>query len=305
MKFENIKKGVVEIIQLISNNQVMFSVSPEHGARLVDLYLKSNAKFHSVTWPVSPEDCKTGAWSKNEILFPFPNRIEDGKYEFGGKSYQLPTNETTLNNAIHGMVAKAPFQVVNQEVFGNVASLTLRHTYDGSKEYYPFPFTLDATFTYDITGAFKLTLKAENTGAQTLPFGLGWHPYFKIGKDGLTNVIMSIPPTDHLILGERNLPTGEELDFKDTTLKMSDWQLDDCFRLKKEGLECRLESSVINLKMTGSPEYRYLQIFTPKDLGTVAIEPMTSGVNVFNNKEGLRLLKPQETFEVFFAVTVN
>lgn len=305
MKFENIDIDGVEIVQLIHNDQILFGVAPAYGARLTELSLKHNHNFHSVLWPVSTDDCKKGAWSKNEILFPFPNRIEDGKYRFEGQSYQLPTNETAFNNAIHGLVAQAPFAVVGQEIMGNTASLTLRHTYDGSKDYYPFAFNLDATFVYDMTGAFKIVLNAENTGTQTLPFGLGWHPYFKMGDKGLENFVLTIPKTDHLILGERNLPTGEEMPFDHTTLKVADWQLDDCFRLQNEGLLCRLESDVINLKLTGSSAYKYLQIFTPKDLGTIAIEPMTSGVNVFNNKEGLRLLKPNEHFELYFAITVD
>lgn len=306
LKFQNIEVEGVRIIRLTNDeNQILFSVSPEYGARLVDLYFKNKGSYHSVTWPVSAEDCKTGAWSKNEILFPFPNRIDGGLYSFEGKSYQLPINEQGNNNAIHGMVAKSPFNVHHQEVIGNVASITLRHVYDGSKAYYPFAFVLDATFVYDINGAFKLILSAKNTGTKTLPFGLGWHPYFKIGDNGLNTLILKIPEIEHLILGERNLPTGEAKVFNHTSLKLSDWALDDCFRLKSAGMSCELASDLINLKMEGSDEYQYLQIFTPDGLGTVAVEPMTSGVNVFNNREGLRLLKPSESLEVFFTIAVG
>ena len=134
MKFKNISLDKVEIIQLINDEgQVLFSLSPEYGSRLIELYLKQKGTFHSVTWPVTTEDCKTGAWSKNEILFPFPNRIDSGQYEFDGKSYQLPINEVPFNNAIHGMVARAPFVVHHQEIIGNIASITLRHEYDGSQ----------------------------------------------------------------------------------------------------------------------------------------------------------------------------
>jgi aldose 1-epimerase len=302
MEFQTINIEGVEIIQLTNNDQVLFSVAPMCGARLVELQLEKNNTFFPVTWEVSAEDCKTGAWCKNEILFPFPNRIEDGQFTYEGKKYQLPVNEAPLNNAIHGMVARAPFIEIARVIGESSASLTLRHTYDGSKAYYPFAFNLDAIFSYDLIEGFKLILKVENTSSETLPFGLGWHPYFKLGKQGLEELQFDVPALDHLILGERNLPTGQEAPFEHTSLALNDWNLDDCFRLQKEGMACSLNSKTINLKMEGSAEYKYLQVFTPKDLGVVAIEPMTSGVNVFNNKEGLRLLKAGEQFEVFFKI---
>ena len=39
------------------------------------------------------------------VLFPFPNRIRDGKYSFGGKSYSIPVG--TKGHAIHGFAIAA------------------------------------------------------------------------------------------------------------------------------------------------------------------------------------------------------
>ena len=38
------------------------------------------------------------------VLFPFPNRLENGRYKFNGKKYQLPINEIDRNNQLHGFV---------------------------------------------------------------------------------------------------------------------------------------------------------------------------------------------------------
>lgn len=292
----------VELIQLTSDNQVLFSVAPAHGARLTELVFKAGMEYHSVLWETTPNDCITGAWSKNEILFPFPNRIEDGKYEYEGISYQLPINEVENNNALHGMVANAKFDVVEQNASDSEGHITLRHKYDGSKKYYPFPFMLEVTYKYDFKG-FDVLFVVKNTGKSTLPFGLGWHPYFKLGKDGLMGVKLTIPETDHLLLGKRNLPTGEIQNFNYSELELSDWNLDDCFRLKQSEVSYELWNEYIKLFMSGSEEFRYLQLFTPEGCGTVAIEPMTSGVNVFNNKEGLRYLKASDSFQVSFKIS--
>ncbi|WP_258104589.1 aldose 1-epimerase [Marinoscillum sp. MHG1-6] len=301
MHFEKVILEDVEHLILKHDNIDLMALAPAHGARLTQLAFLADNKPVNVLWEVSPEDCKTGAWSKNEILFPWPNRIEDGKYEYRGKTYQLPINEKANNNALHGMITQASFEIVESEKTKEFALVKLKYSYDGNNTYYPFAFDFWVTYSYGFKEGFQIQFDVTNTGNETLPFGLGWHPYLKL-SDTLENVTLDIPQTDHLVLGERNLPTGKESPFTHTSLEMSEWPLDDCFRLKQEGMFCTLKYGDLELKMSGSPEYRYLQLFTPEGFGTVAIEPMTSGVNVYNNKEGIRYLDANESFQVFFKI---
>src|SRR5262245_30565633 len=46
------------------------------------------------------------------ILFPFPNRIRAGRFSWKGRDYQLPLNDPTARNAIHGFVCQRPWRVV-------------------------------------------------------------------------------------------------------------------------------------------------------------------------------------------------
>ena len=41
---------------------------------------------------------------RGQVLIPWPNRLQDGSYEFDGQSHQLPLNEPEHRNAIHGLV---------------------------------------------------------------------------------------------------------------------------------------------------------------------------------------------------------
>ena len=41
---------------------------------------------------------------RGQVLAPWPNRIQDGSYEFDGKPMQLPLTEPEHGNAIHGLV---------------------------------------------------------------------------------------------------------------------------------------------------------------------------------------------------------
>ena len=38
---------------------------------------------------------------RGQALIPWPNRLQDGSYEFGGRHHQLPLNEPEHRNAIH------------------------------------------------------------------------------------------------------------------------------------------------------------------------------------------------------------
>ena len=41
---------------------------------------------------------------RGQVLLPWPNRIEDGSYEFDGRRHQLPINDVDEQDAIHGLV---------------------------------------------------------------------------------------------------------------------------------------------------------------------------------------------------------
>src|SRR5262245_41292924 len=50
------------------------------------------------------------------ILFPFPNRIRNGRFTFEGREFRLPLNDSTKAHAIHGFTPRNPWRVVGSEV---------------------------------------------------------------------------------------------------------------------------------------------------------------------------------------------
>lgn len=45
------------------------------------------------------------------VLFPWPNRVRDGRWSQRGIEYHLPINEPELGNAAHGLVQDVTFRV--------------------------------------------------------------------------------------------------------------------------------------------------------------------------------------------------
>jgi aldose 1-epimerase len=52
---------------------------------------------------------------RGQVLIPWPNRLQDGSYEFDGRHYQLPLNEPERRNAIHGLVRWTAWTVVERQ----------------------------------------------------------------------------------------------------------------------------------------------------------------------------------------------
>ena len=52
---------------------------------------------------------------RGQALIPWPNRLEDGSYEFNGRRYQPPLNEPEHRNAIHGLVRWSTWTVTERE----------------------------------------------------------------------------------------------------------------------------------------------------------------------------------------------
>jgi aldose 1-epimerase len=52
---------------------------------------------------------------RGQVLIPWPNRLQDGRYEFDGRRHQLPLNEPEHRNAIHGLVRWATWTAAERE----------------------------------------------------------------------------------------------------------------------------------------------------------------------------------------------
>ena len=83
---------------------------------------------------------------RGQILIPWPNRLQDGSYEFEGRRHQLPLNEPEHYNAIHGLVRWNAWTTAEHEPHRAVMKHVL----------YPqpgYPFLLTVSIEYALTSA--------------------------------------------------------------------------------------------------------------------------------------------------------
>jgi aldose 1-epimerase len=284
--------------------QTGFEIVPERGAVLLSATFKGYNVIEGYTDPADLEDLK---WGKSIVLYPFPNRLDEGKYSFEGKTYQFPINSPATNNAIHGLGRDVAHRVSAVVLASNYASMTCTYEYNGDLPYYPFPFRFDIEFFISDGSNMEIKMHLENTGTGNLPAGIGWHPYFALA-DNVGDVSMQCPEIQWIDIDDRMLPTGTKRTFADfVTLKnIADTALDNGFYIHKqnEPFGITLSSAIGTLRYwqeIGQGKYNFVQIFAPPHRKSIALEPMTCNINAFNNGDGLQNLAPSAFIEGSFG----
>jgi aldose 1-epimerase len=282
-----------------------FVIVPAFGANLLDLQFGGISVIEGYQ---TPEELVENAWSKNIVLFPFPNRIKDGQYTHEGQTYQFAINNADTGNAIHGFSNNVKMDVTNVETSENEGTLTCSYTHDGTHEGYPFRFTFNIALR--LRGPhFDIDMSFTNDDSRAIPVGLGWHPYFRLSEKS-DDTFLQMPDCQLVEIDERMIPTGSKSDFTDfnALTQIQEGFLDNGFFLKNQtqNAEVILSSNVGTLtcwQETGAGKWNFVQVFTPPHRRSIAIEPMTCNVDAFNNKDGLTILQPNEILQGRFGVS--
>jgi aldose 1-epimerase len=250
------------------------------------------------------------------VLFPFPNRIRDGRFTWQGKEYRLPPNDPAKKNAIHGFACRRPWRVLDRGTQAEGAWLTAE--FSGSKD---APETLDlwpADYRIRLTvrlGSRRLRFEAlvDNPAAVPLPFGLGYHPYFRVpltpGGDA-GQCLIEVNADTYWELHE-NLPTGRRLP-ADAAHNLTvprpypDLQLDDLLRANEPANvsdalrplgHLRQQPEGVALRVSAGPAFREVVVFTPPHRKAFCLEPYTCLTDALNLQPrgvdaGLHVLGP-------------
>lgn len=259
------------------------------------------------TYPIlehdSDEELISNPWYRGRILFPFNDRIPDGKYTYNNQEYQIPMNFAEEGCAIHGFVYNKPFKVIKRTTSASEASLLLRYVIpEDTLEYYPFGLTLYVT--YILTDEeFKVDFYIENTGSKTAPVSLGWHPYFILGSK-VDDLKLTLDSREYIPVDDDLMPTGDIC-----LTRASSFTFDEGMEIKDQELDIALstpDNETIELAGKGAalefqwPKsfFEYTQIFIPPHRKSIAIEPVTGATNNFNLPAlGLNEIEPEGAIE--------
>ncbi len=236
------------------------------------------------------EECHSG---RGQHLMPWPNRIRDGNYSFGGTDQKLALSEPERHNAIHGLVRFTPFRLITHATDRVEQQLRL------------FPQTgwsglLELTVVHSV-GDDGLTVEvtATNVGAEAAPFGYAAHPYLTVGEARVDEVSLTIPAAEYLQVDERLLPVavtaveGTDFDCRDGApigARQFDTAFTNLTRDDDGRWRVHLRDGSRQTTVWGDGACGWLQVFTGDSLSAslrrtsgIAVEPMTCGPDAFND----------------------
>ena len=219
------------------------------------------------------------------ILFPFPNRIRDGRFSFEDA-------ELKIEPPRHGLVRDKPWVVTGSGASEREAWATLRIDARDHAEailaQFPFPFELDVTYRLGAR-ALGLEVVARNVGARAMPAGFGIHPYFQAPVGG----IVSVPARELWELSD-SLPTGRIVPVDDRrdlreSRAIASLALDDLYTGVTSGLDGLARGlildpgndrrTVVEFDPRSLPE---VVVYTPPSRQAICIEPQSCPTDAFN-----------------------
>jgi len=226
------------------------------------------------------------------ILFPFPNRIREGKYTWEGRAYQMPLS-AGHPNTIHGFCYDRPWRLIEQGDDFAVGQFQLSVDAPQVRDCWPSDFVIDVR--YSVAGtALTMDVRVHNPGESSLPWGFGTHAYFKLplGGEGTKNdCLVQAPASEEWVLDE-SLPTGErkpvspEKDLREG-VTLEGRKFDDVLT-GVEGTDGTVRTLItdpqagVQVAQEFSDEFRELVAFTPPWMDAVCLEPYTCTTDAIN-----------------------
>jgi aldose 1-epimerase len=263
------------------------------------------------------------------ILFPFPNRIRDGRFTWDGKDYQLPKNDHDHINAIHGFAFDRPWRIVERGA--DAESAWVLGEFRGSADaadlsaYWPADYRLRVRYRL-LADSLRIEAEVSNPDVRPLPFGLGYHPYFRVPLDPNGRAADCTVQGQARAVWElqQSLPTGVQ-SHPDPARDVSvprpygELHLDDVYTdvgAAPIAGELQVLGAVqdpsyrVEMRLLAAAAFRELVLFTPAHRQAICLEPYTCATDAINLQQrgvdaGWRVLPPGETWSAVVACEVT
>ncbi|MGH3343584.1 MAG: aldose 1-epimerase family protein [Carbonactinosporaceae bacterium] len=247
----------------------------------------------------------TGA--RGQLLLPWPNRIDRGRYAFRGEHRQLDITEPGRDTAIHGLTRWTGWTAAEQRP--DRVDMTHRlHAHPG------YPHVLDLRGEYALHPSHGLTVRvtATNVGAGAAPYGNGAHPYLTAGTVHVDDAVLTLPAAMWLDTDGRGIPAGAKpvqgtaYDLR-TPHRLGDTAIDHAFTELVRGPDGRAWVRLENpddghaVSLWVDETYPWLQVFTgdalpgPLRRSGLAVEPMSCPPNAFATGAHVVVLDPGQS----------
>jgi aldose 1-epimerase len=241
-----------------------------------------------------------------QLLLPWPNRVDRGRYSFAAADHQLDLSEPATGNAIHGLTRWASWRPAAQ----HDDRIDLTHLLL-ARPGYPFCLELEVSYRVSAADGLEVSVTARNAGSAAAPYGTGSHPYLTAGPPLIDECELQLPAAQWLPADDRGIPAGGPQDVSGTPYDfrepraIGDTRIDHALTgLATDAAGrawARLAGPATELRFWAGPGYRWLQVFSGDALApghrrrALAVEPMTCPPNALVTGTDLLTLAPGDS----------
>ena len=278
----------------ITNSKLSAQIN-HSGAELFSLKNNNNKEY---IWEGNPT-----FWGKHSpILFPIVGTLKNNSYCYEGNEYHLSR---------HGFARDMKFELIKKTE--NSATFSLGSSIE-TRRVYPFDFELQVKYSLD-ENKLIIEYKIINKNDILLPFSIGAHPAFALPKP-FENYSLAFEHSEKLTSYQLENDLLSEIS---DTINTNKNQMPLTYSLfEKDALIFKtLKSRTIDILENGAPllrvrfdDFPNLGIWTKNNAPFLCIEPWfgySDTVNCSGNileKEGMQLLKENETFNSRFSIEI-
>lgn len=265
------------------------------GAELISLKTNQNKEY---IWEGNPE-----FWGKHSpILFPIVGTLKNNSFYYNGNEYHLSR---------HGFARDMEFELIDSTE--NSATFAIQSSEETLKVY-PFEFELHLIYTLQENN-LSIEYKVFNKGKSTMPFSIGAHPAFALPKP-FEDYHLCFEKEEEIITYQLD---NDLISNKKTTLPLIQNSLNLNYALFENDalIIKKIQSNYITITDKNKPvlrikfeDFPHLGIWTKNNAPFICIEPWLGYSDTIENsgdlfeKEGIQILKANETFECQFSIEI-
>jgi aldose 1-epimerase len=287
-------KEVAATVITLSRGETTLDLAPDIGGAVTGLRWKGR----NVLRPASA-DLRDPLDASSFTLVPYANRIRNGTFTFEGRDHSLPRNFGDHPHPLHGDGWRSAWRVGASGA--NWISLKFLHLPDA----WPWAYSAAQLFA---VGEDSLSVKIEirNEDKSSMPFSLGFHPYFPRGAN--THLMASLSGV--WLSDQDGIPVAPAeadvfLDFAAGCSLARAPVIDHCYT-NWDGI-ATIEQSDMAVTLTADPALSFLHLYVPEGRDFFCAEPVSAMPDSFNrgNDGGMRVLLPGESFAVSMKISMR
>jgi aldose 1-epimerase len=257
--------------------KLRLGVVPELGGAVSFLSFLRRGRSIDVLRRSEPEALRTAGSSQAAMfpMIPFANRLRDNNLAVGTQVVQVRPNVPGQALCLHGDSWLGAWKVLDH---GPEHLVIEFRSHD---ERWPYRYTAEQAFVLSDT-RLDVRLRVTNDG-ESLPFGLGAHPYFPRDPD----TMVRFAAQSVWLEGTDFLPTvtvsPSQVAAFDSAVVLPDQRLNHCYDgWAGEALIVHPQRG-LSVRMTADPLFGSLMVFTPCDRPYFALEPQSHTSGAFSS----------------------